>query len=85
MSKRLDNAARMETIAMWIIRTTLFVVMILFIKGTFIVASVGMIFAYLVNKVRIYYENKIDYYLAIGEGRPVVMNPRTIMSQKRTK
>lgn len=85
MSKRLENAAKLEKAAMWIIRATLFVVLILFIKGAFVVAGVGMIFAYLVNKVRISYENKIDHYLAIGEGRPVVMNPRTIMPQERTK
>lgn len=85
MSKRLENAAKLEKAAMWIIRATLFVVLILFIKGAFVAAGVGMIFAYLVNKVRISYENKIDHYLAIGEGRPVVMNPRTIMPQERTK
>ena len=85
MSKRLGNAAKLEKAAMWIVRIALMVVVILLIKGAFIVAGIGALIVYAVNKVRISYENKIDHHLVIGEGRPVVMNPRTIMPQKRTK
>lgn len=85
MSKRLENAAKLEKAAMWIVRIALMVVVILLIKGAFIAAGIGALIVYAVNKVRESYENKIDHYLAIGEGRPVVMNPRTIMPQERTK
>ena len=85
MSKRLENAVKMETITTWIIRAVLFVALVLLIKGAFVAAGIAALFAYLTDKVRISYENKIYHYLAMGEGRPIVINPRAIMPNEITK
>ena len=83
MSKRLENVVRLEAVARWVFRVIIVVTILLLVKGAFIAAGVGGVMAYAINKLNKVYENKIPHYLAIGEGRPVVMNPRTIMPQER--
>lgn len=83
MSKRLENVVKLEVITRWLFRVVVVVMILLFIKGAFIAVIIGGGLAFAINKLNGVYENQVAHYLAIGEGRPQVFNPRTVMPQER--
>ena len=83
MSKRLENAVKLDRTTRCLFRIVLVVSILLFIKGAFVAAIIGGVVAIAINKLNTSYENKVAHYLAIGDGRPQVFNPRTVMPQER--
>ena len=83
MSKRLENVVRLESVTRWVFRVIVVVMILLFIKGAFIAVIIGGMIAFAINKLNTSYEDRVAHYLAIGDGRPQVLNPRTVLPQER--